>query len=197
MVNSLYVATLSSGDDMPTCASYTRALRGFFGLGCLKTYFSSWGGFQNLASYAGDTERSCVTYLIQAGRRSTLLPSGSTSEILWAWSARRTLSEVCWGTSDLDLGIVGDCDLTLVVGSNRDLENPEGILLHGMRVTVPTVYALLARGDVGQARGCSALTEISNEESLLSVGSPLSIDNIVILINIQTECISSLGQCSQ
>lgn len=154
LVNSLYVETLSSGDDMPTCASYTRALRGFFGLGCLKTYFSSWGGFQNLASYAGDTERSCVTYLIQAGRRSILLPSGSTSEILWAWSARRTPEETSGVVSHLDLGIVRNCDLTVLVGSNCDLEHPKRILLHGMRVTVPTVYTLLARGDdAGQAWG--------------------------------------------
>lgn len=40
--------------------------------------------------------------------------------------------------------------------------------------------------------GCPALTEIPYEESLLGVGSPLSIDNIVILINIETEYISSL-----
>lgn len=45
--------------------------------------------------------------------------------------------------------------------------------------------------------GCSALTEIPYEESLLGVGSPLSIDNIVVLIDIETEYISSLEQCSQ
>lgn len=169
-MNSLYVATLSSGDEIPTCASYTRALRGFLGLGCLKTYFSSWGGFQNLASYAGDTDRSCVTYLIQAGRRSILLPSGRTSEILWARSARRTLDESGRMVSHLDLGIVRDGDLAVFIGSNRDLENPKVVLFHRMRVTVPAIYTALARGGAGQALGTRPLLKSPMRNACWALG---------------------------
>ena len=49
-VNSLYVATLGSEDDMPTCASYMRTLLGLGGAWFLKTYRDSGGGFQNRAS---------------------------------------------------------------------------------------------------------------------------------------------------
>lgn len=114
--------------------------------------------------------RSCVTYLIQAGRRSILLPSGSTSEILWAWSARRTLEEAGWVASHLDLGIVRDCDLTMLVRSNCDLEDPKGILLHGMRVTVPTVYTELARVDAGQAMGVQPLLKSPMRKACCALG---------------------------
>lgn len=112
-----------------------------------------------------------MTYLIQAGRRSILLPSGSTSEILWAWSARRTPEETSRVVSHLDLGIVWNCNLTVLVGSNCDLENPIGILLHGMRVTVPTVYTALARGDdAGQARSVQLLLKSPMRKACWALG---------------------------
>jgi len=49
-VNSLYVATLGSGEEMPTCASYIRKLLGLGGALFLKIYRDSGGGFQKRAS---------------------------------------------------------------------------------------------------------------------------------------------------
>lgn len=80
-MNSLYVDTLNSGEEIPTCASYTRTDSGFFGLGCLNVYRSEAGGFQNLASYTGEIWISWVTYLIHAGTRSIRSPEGVIIEI--------------------------------------------------------------------------------------------------------------------
>lgn len=86
----------------------------------------------------------------------------------------------------------------MLVGSNCDLENTKGVLLHGMRVAVPTVYSALARSGAGWlSKGCTALTEVADEERLFGVGSPLPIHNIVILINVETELLSSLEWCGQ
>lgn len=43
-------------------------------------YLSEAGGFQNLASYTGETERSWVTRVIQGGSRSIVDPSGFVKE---------------------------------------------------------------------------------------------------------------------
>ena len=56
-VNSLYVVMRSSGDEIPTWASYMRALFGFVGRGCLKTCLSFCGGCQNTPSYTGEKLR--------------------------------------------------------------------------------------------------------------------------------------------
>lgn len=99
--------------------------------------------------------------------------------------------------SDLDLGIVRNCDLAMLVGGNCDLEDPKGVLLHWMRVAVPTIYTASARSHDGRTRGVAAPTEVSDKKGLLGVGSPLPVDNIVVLVNVEAECVSSLERCSQ
>jgi len=47
----------------------------------LKVYFSAEGGFQNRASYTGETDKSWVTRFIHAGKRSMREPFGSTIDI--------------------------------------------------------------------------------------------------------------------
>ena len=66
-----------------------RALLGCGGRAFLNWYRSAGGGFQNRASYTGETDRSCVTLVIHAGSRSTRAPEGRISEICASCACER------------------------------------------------------------------------------------------------------------
>lgn len=70
----------------------------------------------------------------------------------------------------LDLGVVRNSDLAMLVGSDRDFEDPEGILLHGVRITIPTVYAALAGSGHGRDTGLQVILKSPVRKACWALG---------------------------
>lgn len=88
----------------------------------------------------------------------------------------------------------------MLICRNNDFKDAKVTLLHGMRVTIPTIYFMLVRPShpyFGGRRGGEARTEVSDQKGLLGIWSPFSIDNIVVFVDIEAENINPLWINSQ
>lgn len=91
----------------------------------------------------------------------------------------------------LDLGVMRDGNVAMLVGRDNNLKNAEVTFLHGVRVTVPSVCC--SQCTYSGRRGLGILAEVASEEGLLGIWRPLPVDDIVVLVDVETEDIDALN----
>lgn len=134
-----------------------------------------------------------------------LNPGRETVDSLTAWDDQRYLAKQCQHLGNyydgvathLDLGVVRYSNLAVFVRRHHNLKDTKFIFLHWVGVAVPTVYKHLVHGAKRWGAGESViLTKVSDEVCLLSVGCPFPVDDVVVAVDVQAECIGALARDS-